>query len=280
MADRPSFQFYPAEWRNNAKLQRCSIEARGAWMDVMCILHDSDEYGVLRWPLADIANAVRLPIKLLRELAAKGVLKGADEGCEDYTYAPFHAGKYGEPVTLVAAESGPVWYCSRFVKDEWKRHQRGKASQFTATNQPPKPTPKVTPKPPIGERQGDGSSSASSSSVNQEPTDTTYPADKPPADQPKPDPIWGTGLAYLMRCGLEEKQARSILGKLKQSAGDINAAALLADAEAQSISDPIPWLSVGARNAAAKKSKHAANDNFQGKSYVSTPDDQIPASLR
>lgn len=137
MADRPSFQFYPAEWRNNAKLQRCSIEARGAWMDVLCLLHDADEYGVLRWPLADIALAVRLPIKLLRELASKGVLKGADSGAGDYTYAPFHAGKYGEPQTLVAAGNGPCWYCSRFVKDEWKRQRRGLSTRFGADNQPP-----------------------------------------------------------------------------------------------------------------------------------------------
>lgn len=168
MADRPSFQFYPAEWRNNAKLQRCSIEARGAWMDVLCLLHDSDEYGVLRWPLEDIAQAVRLPLRLLKELAAKGVLKGSDGLSDHYTYAPFHAGKHGATQTLVQADGGPCWFCSRFVKDEWKRHQRGKATRFTESNQPPKATPNPTPKGGIGERQGDGPSSASSSSIKQE----------------------------------------------------------------------------------------------------------------
>jgi 5-methylcytosine-specific restriction endonuclease McrA len=139
VADRPSFQFYPAEWRNNAKLQRCGIDARGAWMDVLCLLHDSDEYGVLRWPLEDIAQAVRLPIKLLRELATKGVLKGSDTFADGYSYAPFHAGKYGQSKTLVEADGGPCWFCSRFVKDEWKRHQRGKGTRFDSDNQPERP---------------------------------------------------------------------------------------------------------------------------------------------
>jgi hypothetical protein len=54
---RPSFQFYPADWRGNANLRRCSEAARGAWMDILCLLHDSDTYGIVRWPLVDLANA-------------------------------------------------------------------------------------------------------------------------------------------------------------------------------------------------------------------------------
>jgi len=60
------------------------------------------------------------------------------------------------------------------------------------------------------------------------------------------DPIWHTGLAFLTRKGIPSEQARKFLGKLKREAGDIDAAALLADAEAQDITDPVPWLSAGA----------------------------------
>jgi uncharacterized protein YdaU (DUF1376 family) len=66
-----------------------------------------------------------------------------------------------------------------------------------------------------------------------------------------PDPIWGTGLAFLKRKGVPEVQARRFLGKLRQRAGDVDIAAALADAEAQDISDPIPWLSRVAVNARA-----------------------------
>jgi hypothetical protein len=159
---RPAFQFYTADWRNNAKLRRCSPAARGVWMDVLCVLHDSDEYGVCRWPLVDLANSANAPIKLVRELVEKDVLKGADRGAEPYVYTPRHAGKDGEPVTLVETGTGPCWYSSRFVRDEWVRQRRGSATQFTEDNQPPK----TTPKPPIGERQGDGPTSSSAEKLS------------------------------------------------------------------------------------------------------------------
>ena len=178
---RPSFQFYPADWRANAKLRRCSHAARGAWIDLLGLFHDSDEYGVIRWPLADIGQAAGVPMKLLRELADKGVLKGGDKGCEAFWFTPRHAGKDGEPVKLLEAVRGePVWYCSRFIRDEYIRKRRGNGSRFTEENQPaangskrapkrpPDPPPDELPFPPpkggIGGESGDGPSSPSSSS--------------------------------------------------------------------------------------------------------------------
>lgn len=165
---RPSFQFYPADWRNNAKLRRCSYGARGAWMDVLGLLHDSDEYGVLRWPLKDIVIASGAPVNLIKELVDKGVLKGADKGAEPYIYTPRHAGMNGEPVRLVEPKDGPCWYCSRFVRDEWVRNRRGLSTRFDSDNRQPKKPPKPPPKPTIGDgaggESGDGPTASSSSS--------------------------------------------------------------------------------------------------------------------
>jgi hypothetical protein len=169
---RPSFQFYPADWKNNAKLRRCSEAARGAWMDILGHLHDSDEYGIARYPLAELARASGVALKLARELASKAVLKGSDGAHGPYIYTPRSGGKDGDPVTLVAAGSGPCWYSSRMVRDEWVRQRRGQSTQFTTENQPPK----ATPKPPIGERQGDGSSTSSpSTSTASEQTEPSPP---------------------------------------------------------------------------------------------------------
>jgi hypothetical protein len=183
---RPSFQFYPADWKNNSKLRRCSEAARGAWVDVLCLLHDSDEYGVCRWPLAELARAAGIPIKLAKELATKDVLKGADKDVAPYIHTPTHAGKKGEPVVLVESYSGPTWYCSRFVRDEWLRQRRGAGTRFGAEQPQPKrrtgdqdkpattsdvlgaPTgapqqpPIGSPTRPVGDRQGDGATSTSS----------------------------------------------------------------------------------------------------------------------
>lgn len=159
---RPSFQFYPGDWRKNAKLRRCSDAARGAWIDVMCILHDSSdeagEYGVVRWPLEDLARAAGAQLKLCKELASKGVLKGADKGAAPYLHTPRHAGKVGAPVVLVdTAAGGPVWYCSRMVRDEWMRQRRGASTRFSPDFQPSGRSPKGGIGEPEGDGRGDGS---------------------------------------------------------------------------------------------------------------------------
>lgn len=76
------------------------------------------------------------------------------------------------------------------------------------------------------------------------------------------DPIWHTGLAYLQRKGIPTPQARKFLGKLKREAGDIDAAALLAQAEADDITDPIPWLTRSAV-AARERARQRAGPNGQ-----------------
>jgi hypothetical protein len=66
------------------------------------------------------------------------------------------------------------------------------------------------------------------------------------------DPLWGTGLNFLVRKGIPEKTARALLGKVKQACGDIEAGALLAEAEAQDITDPAPWLMTSASKRRAR----------------------------
>jgi hypothetical protein len=45
---RPSFQFYPADWRKDSALRLCSIAARGLWIEMICIAHECEEYGKLK----------------------------------------------------------------------------------------------------------------------------------------------------------------------------------------------------------------------------------------
>lgn len=169
---RPSFQFYPADWRNNAKLRRCSWEARGVWIELLGLLHDSDNYGVLSWPLKEIAQALGAPLKALKELVDKGVLYGVEKGeCEPFVYTPRSGRKEGEPVALVPVQQGPVWFSPRMVRDEYVRTVRGESTRFGEGDGPRKKTPKPSPKGGLGEgqgatpsqRQGDGSTSSSSS---------------------------------------------------------------------------------------------------------------------
>ena len=138
------------------------------WIELLGLLHDSDNYGVLAWPLKEIAQALGAPVKALKELVDKGVLYGAEKGeCEPFVYTPRSGRKNGEPVELVAVQQGPVWFSPRMVRDEYVRTVRGENTRFSDENNPQNPSPKGglgagngdTPTP----RQGDGSTSSSSS---------------------------------------------------------------------------------------------------------------------
>src|SRR5690606_17708407 len=151
---RPSFQFYPADWAGNTNLRRCTHAEKGVWVDILCLMHDNKhEYGVLRWPLAEIGQAVGCELKVLRSLAAKEVLKGSDEQVHEFVYVPRTGGRDGAPVTLIEAQAGPLWYSSRMVRDEYIRQHRGGASRFTKVE--PKTKPKAAPKPPFGGGRSD-----------------------------------------------------------------------------------------------------------------------------
>lgn len=127
---RPAFQFYVESWMANAKLRRCSWAARGVWAAVLCTMHDSDEYGILRWPLSEIAQSIGCPPRLLSEVVVKGVMKGSDHEHEGYIYRPRHAGKEGAPVVLIEPGDGPCWFSSRMVRDEYVRTKAGVSTRF------------------------------------------------------------------------------------------------------------------------------------------------------
>ncbi len=78
MAKLPSFQFYPGDWLKDPCLRHCSLAARGVWVDVLCLMFESKERGVLPWSLEAVAAAVSGStdevLQCLHELDAKGVL--------------------------------------------------------------------------------------------------------------------------------------------------------------------------------------------------------------
>lgn len=43
----PAFQFYPADWRKDPGVQALDFHDRGVWFEILCIMHESDERGVL-----------------------------------------------------------------------------------------------------------------------------------------------------------------------------------------------------------------------------------------
>jgi hypothetical protein len=87
---RPAFQFYPGDWRRDTALQSCSLEARGLWVEMLCLMHDAAPYGFLRVgeKVITVPMLARMVgggdpehvAALLGELETAGVFSRADDG--------------------------------------------------------------------------------------------------------------------------------------------------------------------------------------------------------
>lgn len=225
--NRPSFQFYPADWQANSNLRRCSFEEKGIWLEIICLLHDQATYGVSRWSLKDIAQAVGCNPSKLKGLVDKGVLKGADDGGTSpaLVYTPRSGRKLGTSITLLAEQPGPLWYSSRMVEDEYKRVIRGEAGGTPKPTRDPSPkggigadidaTPKPTPDPsPFSCTQASRAAPSSSSSSPKEKQNHT--SAEPPFDP----------LAELILRGVMKQTAQDWLKVRKAKRAPLTASAL------------------------------------------------------
>jgi len=254
---RPSFQFYPADWSSNPNLKRCTFAEKGIWVEVMCLLHDQEEYGVLRWTMQEIADAVKCRVVDLKSLHRKGVIKGDDKSlAEPFVYVPRSGRKDGPEVTLVPTQEGPIWFSSRMVRDEYVRVLRadgGGASdaQKTAPKDTKKATPKDAPKGGLGVAFGPRvSSSASTASTDSE--------DKSSALGDPGTMAWNLAKVLLMeRGGMTEGRARTFFGGLLKRTGvearDMFAAC--ASCQSTSTQDPQSYLTRAAEGIANRKAE-------------------------
>jgi len=84
MAKLAWFKFYPGDWLRDPDLRRCSPAARALWIDLLCLMFECEERGVLisggrPWTQEEIAAAVTgdtsANLTALRELLDKGVAR-------------------------------------------------------------------------------------------------------------------------------------------------------------------------------------------------------------
>jgi len=47
MSKLPAFQFYPGDWRKDMGVQSLSYHDRGVWWELLCLMHDSEQRGLL-----------------------------------------------------------------------------------------------------------------------------------------------------------------------------------------------------------------------------------------
>lgn len=137
MAKLPGFMFYPGDWLKEPSLRRCTHAAKGIYIDILCLMFECSERGVLAtdgiaWTDDEIAQAVggdkTQTLEGLRELVEKRVVSRTDKGAV---------------------------YSRRMVRDEKKRQLCGDAGKRGGGNpQFAKGNPKGANKgPPKGERE-------------------------------------------------------------------------------------------------------------------------------
>ena len=79
----PWSKFYWADWLSDPKLRMCSPEARGVWMDILCVMHESDQPGYLQingqpFPMKKLSKICGIThgklAKITQELTENGVI--------------------------------------------------------------------------------------------------------------------------------------------------------------------------------------------------------------
>ncbi len=151
----PAFQFYPADWRKDPGVQSLDYESRGIWWEIICLMHESDERGVL------MLNGQPMPESALCRLLGLDNQKLTTTLTTLLTYG-----------VARRRDSDGALYSKRMVADEKLRQTRkeagSKGGNPVLLNQNPTTQVNQNPTP--------SSSSSSSSSIN-----TPLPP-KPPAE--------------------------------------------------------------------------------------------------
>lgn len=249
----PAFQFYPADWRKDPGVQALGYFERGVWLEILCLMHESSERGVL------LLNGLPMPVMALANIL------GLDKQNLEDALSTIKA--YG---VAKVRESDGALYSKRMVSDERLTQVRREAGNkggnpaLLKQKQTTRLIQKTTP----------SSSSSSSTSKDQElPTTSGDGA---------ADPIFGSGLRFLIRKGIAEKGARSYLGAMrKEVRDDLIVAELLIEAERQDVSDPLAWLrKAGRSRGSPSQTKPSVADSFASKTYSGTPENELPSFLR
>lgn len=133
----PAIQFYPGDWLKDTNLRMCSIAARGAYIDIICLMHEAENRGVLRTKMKPIS--VKKLSKSVAGCKPKLVLELIENG-----------------VVRVARKDGAM-YSKRMVRDELHRRHKAISGQKGGKTKPSKPQ--------ANPQANRGSSSSSSSSI-------------------------------------------------------------------------------------------------------------------
>ena len=172
----PAIQFYPGDWHKDQGVQALDLMQRGAWFELLLMMHDSDERGVL------LVNGTPMPDAVIARRL----------GLDNQTANQILTTLLDYGVASRRAADGAL-FCRRMVKDEKLRlvrteagrkggnpnllNQKAKQTPTTGVKQIPTPSTSFTTS--IKER---GAANAAA------PAPTSEKSEKKPAKERKPGP--------------------------------------------------------------------------------------------
>lgn len=193
----PAILFYPGDWMKDPALRSCSLAARGLWIDLLCLMHESDRRGYLQ-------HANGKPVS--KEQAAR-MTGSSTEEVSRLLQELEDSGVYS------CTEHGAI-YSRRMVADESKRAKCAEAGRKGGN---PALTLKGASKggskgPPKGEsnRLPTPSSSSSDSNAEEHKTGAAAPPFPSVLDREDFRKAWDDYLAYRREAKLKRLQPRSI----------------------------------------------------------------------
>ncbi len=72
----PAFQFYPGDWKKDPGVQSLTLEERGAWFEMLLLMHESEHRGKLLlngkpYPLEFLATALHTTLFKIKQIVSK-----------------------------------------------------------------------------------------------------------------------------------------------------------------------------------------------------------------
>jgi hypothetical protein len=278
MLKRPSFQFYPSDWRTDPGLRLCSVGARGLWIEMICLMHEGEPYGHLTAfgePLSneDLSRLAGEPIKQieawLKELFSKKVYTISAEGAI-FSRRMLRDETQREARATVGKDNGAKGGASGGLGAEYgaKGGRPRKANPGKqGDNNPPKNPPKNPPsneaenppsepgqKPPYNPPSSSSSSSPSpfKSSVAKATAEIGFEqpafsivknAELSPEEMLAKE-VFDKCVTFLGGYGYKQERARNLAGKWRKAGGYRKVLEVVTEAMDQRppLSEPVAWI--------------------------------------
>ena len=214
----PWLKFYPTDWRSDPRLRMCSMAARGLWIEMIALMHESSPYGHLLvsghsptdTQLAVLAGAPSEQVPdLIGELESAGVFSRTREGVI-----------YSRKLTRMQKKAATARNNGKNGGNPTLKEQRENKASDNLKDKGKDKSQKL-------EARVQSSSDA-------------YASDGETVDFAKA--IFDRGVVFLRRHGMSDGSARSLVGKWRQSYSDQAIFQAFTEAKKAGVTDPRSYI--------------------------------------